>query len=80
MTDIPFHQTRMGQQFFERTLPELVRQIERLTDAVDEEEAIRREWKPAFLGCLSDSASVGSPSLAGRGRSSRRPRTPRLGE
>jgi len=33
--DIPFHATRMGQQFYERTLPELVRQVARLADAVE---------------------------------------------
>lgn len=35
MNEVPFHQTRMGQRFYERTLPELVRQIERLADAVE---------------------------------------------
>ena len=35
MSDVPFHATRMGQQFYERTLPELVRQITRLADAVE---------------------------------------------
>ncbi len=35
MNDIPFHQTRMGQRFFERTLPELVRQIERLNELLE---------------------------------------------
>ena len=30
MTDVPFHVTRMGARFYEHTLPELVRQIERL--------------------------------------------------
>jgi hypothetical protein len=35
MDDVPFYQTRMGQQFFERTVPELVRQIERLNDLLE---------------------------------------------
>ena len=35
MEQVPFHQTRMGQQFYERTLPELVRQIERLNDLLE---------------------------------------------
>ena len=35
MNDVPFHQTRMGQRFFERTLPELVRQIERLNELLE---------------------------------------------
>lgn len=30
MSDIAFHQTAMGRQFFERTVPELVRELERL--------------------------------------------------
>ena len=30
-----FHETRMGVRFYESTLPELVRQIERLADAVE---------------------------------------------
>jgi hypothetical protein len=33
--EVPFHATRMGQQFYERTLPELVRQITRLAEAVE---------------------------------------------
>jgi hypothetical protein len=35
MSDVPFHATRLGQVFYERTLPELVRQITRLADAVE---------------------------------------------
>jgi hypothetical protein len=35
MNDVPFHATRMGQQYYERTLPELVRQIARLAEAVE---------------------------------------------
>ncbi|MBZ0268856.1 hypothetical protein K8I85_11920 [bacterium] len=35
MNDIPFHTTRMGQRFFERTLPELVKQMERLNEALE---------------------------------------------
>lgn len=30
-----FHETRMGQRFYERTVPELVRQVERLADALE---------------------------------------------
>lgn len=33
--DVPFHATRMGQRYYERTLPELVRQITRLVDVVE---------------------------------------------
>lgn len=32
MPDIQFFQTRMGQRFYESTLPELVRQLTRLND------------------------------------------------
>jgi len=32
MSDVQFFQTRMGKQFFEVTMPELVRQITRLND------------------------------------------------
>lgn len=30
-----FHETRMGQRFYERTMPELVRQLERLNDLLE---------------------------------------------
>ena len=30
MTDVPFHATRMGQRFYEHTVPELARQLSRL--------------------------------------------------
>jgi hypothetical protein len=32
MGEPDFHQTRMGQRFYEHTMPELVRQIERLVE------------------------------------------------
>lgn len=32
MSDVQFFQTRMGQKFFEVTMPELVREIHRLND------------------------------------------------
>jgi hypothetical protein len=35
MTDVPFHLTRMGARFYEHTLPELVRQLERLNQNLD---------------------------------------------
>ncbi|MBU8913313.1 MAG: hypothetical protein KOO61_04765 [Spirochaetales bacterium] len=34
MSEIQFFQTKMGRQFFEVTMPELVRQIHRLNDLV----------------------------------------------
>ena len=35
MDETPFHKTRMGQQFYERTVPELVTQLERLNELLE---------------------------------------------
>ncbi len=35
MTDGPFHATRMGHTYYGHTLPELVKQITRLADALE---------------------------------------------
>lgn len=35
MSDVPFHTTRMGQQFFLSTLPALVRELTRLNDNME---------------------------------------------
>jgi hypothetical protein len=35
MSEAPFHATRMGARFYEHTLPELVRHVARLADAVE---------------------------------------------
>jgi hypothetical protein len=35
MTDTQFHQTRMGQQYYERTLPEIARQLARLNELLE---------------------------------------------
>ncbi len=35
MPEIPFFQTRMGQRFYENTMPELVRQLTRLNDLLE---------------------------------------------
>jgi hypothetical protein len=32
MPETPFYKTRMGQQFYERTVPELAKQLERLNE------------------------------------------------
>lgn len=45
MADIQFFQTRMGQRFYESTLPELVRQITRLNDLL--EQLVQRIEKPS---------------------------------
>lgn len=36
MSGVPFHSTRMGQRYYEHTLPELVRQLTRLNDLLEE--------------------------------------------
>ena len=36
MSDIAFFRTRMGQTFYEHTLPELVRQVTRLNDLLEQ--------------------------------------------
>jgi hypothetical protein len=35
MSGAPFFQTRMGQRFYEHTMPELVRQLTRLNDLLE---------------------------------------------
>ena len=35
MSETPFFKTRMGQQFYERNVPELVRQLQRLNENVE---------------------------------------------
>lgn len=35
MTEVPFHATRMGRTFFERTMPELVRQLAKLNENLE---------------------------------------------
>ena len=35
MGEIPFYNTRMGQVFYERTVPALVQQLERLNDLLE---------------------------------------------
>ena len=36
MSEIPFHATRMGQRFYEHTMPELVRQLTRLNESLEQ--------------------------------------------
>jgi hypothetical protein len=50
MEQVPFYQTRMGQQFYERTLPELVRQVERLNELLE-----RLVGEGKVPGCGSES-------------------------
>lgn len=35
MSDVPFHATRMGRTFYEHTMPELVKAINRLAKAIE---------------------------------------------
>ncbi len=35
MSETPFFKTRMGHRFYEHTMPELVKQLERLNDILD---------------------------------------------
>jgi hypothetical protein len=35
MSDVPFHMTKMGRQFYDHTMPELVRQLERLNELLN---------------------------------------------
>ncbi len=43
MSEPKFFQTRMGQRFYEHTMPELVRQLERLNDRVGQLVPARRD-------------------------------------
>lgn len=35
MSNVPFHQTRMGYRFFEHTMPEIAVQLKRLCDLLE---------------------------------------------
>ncbi len=35
MSETPFYRTRMGQTFYERTMPELVKQLQRLNENLE---------------------------------------------
>jgi len=35
MSDVEFYQTRMGKEFYDRTMPDLVRQLTRLNDLLE---------------------------------------------
>ncbi len=49
MSETPFFKTRMGQQFYDRTMPALVKQLERLNELlerlVDRQERTTRSEK-----------------------------------
>jgi hypothetical protein len=63
MNDIPFHQTRMGQQYYERTLPEIARQLARVADATGLLADI--EIRRAACGASSESGSQSAAFVAG---------------
>jgi hypothetical protein len=46
MSEIPFHQTRMGHAFYEGTMPRLVRELARLNENLERLNE-QREAKPA---------------------------------
>ncbi len=35
MSETPFYKTRMGQQFYDRTVPDLVQQLQRLNENLE---------------------------------------------
>ena len=41
MSGVPFYMTKMGRTFFEHTVPELVRQVERLNENLERLVAIQ---------------------------------------
>ena len=49
MNDVPFHMTRTGRQYYEATLPELVRQLSRLNDLLARylDDAAKQDDAPA---------------------------------
>lgn len=49
MPEIQFFQTRMGQRFYESTMPELVRQLTRLNDLLERIVAMVASDKPASV-------------------------------
>lgn len=61
MSDVPFHTTRCGRQFFDVTMPELVRQLTRLNDML----ALAVEMTEAKTPPPSEPAPPRSPD--GRG-------------
>lgn len=43
MPSIPFHETRMGHQFFTKTAPKGVRALERIADALEQQSALMQQ-------------------------------------
>lgn len=60
MSEIPFHSTRMGQRFYEGTMPTLVRELGRLNDNIERLLAVaERGAKPASKPDVTDPAPEG---------------------
>ena len=51
-----FHRTGIGQKFFEKTLPELVKQITRLADGVERVVKVLEEDRAAGKGATKGEA------------------------
>lgn len=54
MSEVPFHSTRMGQRFFEHTMPELVRQLLRLNENLEKALGTAAESGPGHLANPSE--------------------------
>ena len=52
MSETPFFKTRMGQQFYERTVPALVKAVERLADTYEGKRDPRVQELVDHAGCL----------------------------
>lgn len=62
MPPIQFHETRMGAYFLERTMPELVKQLTRVADAL---ERMGRESEVENPLSTTSPGSVGGPKTPG---------------
>lgn len=55
MSDVPFYATRMGRTFYERTMPDLVKAVDRLATATADPDRERRVAELAeYAGYLCD--------------------------
>lgn len=58
MSEVPFHSTRMGQRFFEHTMPELVAQLARLNENLERVIGTRAESGPGDPGKQTETDSA----------------------
>jgi hypothetical protein len=63
MPDVPFHLTRNGRLFYERTMPELVRQLGRMNELLERLVAAQdaRDREPGPAEPRSDQAREDAP-------------------